>query len=155
MESNAQAQTGQGEETVVVEELDHVAINVRDLERSADFYTRVVGLKRHPTKSNWFLIGNHGAINVLPVLEGDDPTELYPTAHLAFRVESLEATRDAVLAAGVVPWQNSLQWESRDITDDAASLDWGIGTLFIRDPDGNAIEFIQAGRGIFAEHPRA
>ena len=152
MESNVQADSAT---SVTVEELDHVAINVHDLERAADFYVRVIGLERHATKPNWFLIGGHGAINVLPVLKGDDPTERYPTAHLAFRVKSLEETRDALLAAGVVPWQNSLQWESRDIVDDSESLDWGIGTLFVRDPDGNGVEFIQAGRGIFAQHPRA
>jgi len=156
MDSNAQAEAGRSEATsVAVEELDHIAINVSDLERAADFYVRVIGLTRHPTKSNWFLIGGHGAINVLPLPNFEPMTERYPTAHLAFRVKSLEATRDALLAAGLVPWQNSLQWENRDVTDDTTSLDWGLGTLFVRDPDGNGIEFIQAGRGIFAQHPRA
>jgi hypothetical protein len=28
-------------------------------------------------------------------------------------------------------------------------LDFGVGTLFVRDPDGNLVEFLQLGHGLF------
>jgi len=33
-------------------------------------------------------------------------------------------------------------------------LDFGTGTLFVRDPDGNLLEFLQMGRGFFTEAVR-
>ena len=135
--------------------LDHAAVVVQDAERARRFYVDVLGLEAHPTKPNWLLIDGHGAVNVLELRDRAPRTERYPPAHFALRVASLEAVRDRLLAAGLVPWQNALDWSSRDITDATSSLDWGIGTLFVLDPDGNGVEFIQAGRGIFAEHVRA
>ena len=135
--------------------LDHVAVVVADADRSRRFYVDVLGFVAHPTKPNWLLIDGHGAVNVLELPDREPRSERYPPAHLAIRVASLEAVRDRLLAAGLVPWQNALDWSSRDITDATTSLDWGIGTLFVLDPDGNGVEFMQAGRGIFAEHLRA
>jgi catechol 2,3-dioxygenase-like lactoylglutathione lyase family enzyme len=37
----------------------------------------------------------------------------------------------------------------RRVPDDP--LDFGTGTLFVRDPDGNLVEFLQMRRGIFTE----
>ena len=38
-----------------------------------------------------------------------------------------------------------------DVTSSNDPLDFGIGTLFVDDPDGNAVEFLQPGRGIDRE----
>jgi catechol 2,3-dioxygenase-like lactoylglutathione lyase family enzyme len=155
MEVNAQPDLVDGIlPDAVPEALDHVAIPVRDAERARGFYRDVVGLKVHPTKPNWLLIDGHGAVNVLELPDREPGSERYPAAHLAFRVASLEAVRDRLLATGLVPWQNALDWSHRDITDTTTSLDWGIGTLFVLDPDGNGVEFIELGRGIFALHAR-
>ena len=39
----------------------------------------------------------------------------------------------------------------RELTD-ASDLNFGIGTVFITDPEGNVIEFMQADRGVFAKY---
>jgi hypothetical protein len=39
----------------------------------------------------------------------------------------------------------------RELTD-ASDLTFGIGTVFITDPEGNVIEFMQADRGVFAKY---
>ena len=140
--------------SVAAESLHHVAIVVRDSEEATRFYVEVLGLTVHPTKPNWLLLDGHGAVHLIELREREPGSERYPTAHLALRVASLEAVRDRLLAAGLTPWQNGLDWSHRDVADPGVSLDWGIGTLFVLDPDGHAVEFIEAGRGIFAVHAR-
>lgn len=39
----------------------------------------------------------------------------------------------------------------RELTN-ASDLNFGIGTVFITDPEGNVIEFMQADRGVFAKY---
>jgi len=41
--------------------------------------------------------------------------------------------------------------KTKPIDSPEAPLDFGIGTLFVYDPDGNLVEFIQLGSGIFRE----
>jgi hypothetical protein len=43
------------------------------------------------------------------------------------------------------------------VTSGDAPLNFGVGSLFVRDPDGNVIEFLQPGHGIFTPdmQPRA
>jgi catechol 2,3-dioxygenase-like lactoylglutathione lyase family enzyme len=44
------------------------------------------------------------------------------------------------------------QSEHRPIGSTDRPLDFGIGTIFVRDPDGNLIEFVEKDRGIFGEY---
>jgi catechol 2,3-dioxygenase-like lactoylglutathione lyase family enzyme len=155
MESRAQSELVDGvSNSAVGESLHHVAIVVQDSPRATRFYVDVLGFRVHPTKPNWLLLDGHGAVHLIERPDREQGSERYPAAHLALRVASLEAVRDRLLAAGLTPWQNGLDWTNRDILDTSASLDWGIGTLFVLDPGGNAVEFIEPGRGIFALHAR-
>jgi catechol 2,3-dioxygenase-like lactoylglutathione lyase family enzyme len=129
----------------------HVAILVADLERATRFYVDVLGMSVHATRANWLMVGGQPALHLIEV-PARDVGPRYPMEHVALRVASLETVRAQLLAHGLTPWQNGLDWSQRDITDESSSLDWGLGTLFVRDPDGNAIEFVQDGRGIFAQH---
>jgi catechol 2,3-dioxygenase-like lactoylglutathione lyase family enzyme len=131
-----------------------VAVVVADLTRATRFYTDAIGLVRHGTKPNWLLCPGGGAVHLIEWSGHEPDPDRHPQAHLALAVACLEAARDRLFAAGLVPWQNGLDWSHRDVADGSASLDWGIGTLFVRDPDGNAIELVEPGRGIFAAHAR-
>jgi catechol 2,3-dioxygenase-like lactoylglutathione lyase family enzyme len=155
MESNGQSQPLDGvASSAVAESLHHVAIVIQDSDQATRFYVDVLGFRAHPTKPNWLLLDGHGAVHLIELPERERGSERYPMAHLALRVASLEAARDRLLEAGRTPWQNGLDWTHRDISDTSVSLDWGIGTLFVLDPDGNAVELIEPGRGIFALHAR-
>jgi transposase len=48
------------------------------------------------------------------------------------------------------PWQASLDGQVHHIVDPADPLDFGIGSLFIVDPENNVIEFVQKNKGLFA-----
>jgi catechol 2,3-dioxygenase-like lactoylglutathione lyase family enzyme len=130
--------------------LHHTAIVTSHLDRARDFYIGILGLQPHPTKDNWLVTGGSGTIHLLRAPENWTGPSKVP--HVAIEVSNLEHARDQLLEAGLTPFQYSLSFETRDVSDRASSLDWGLGTLFISDPDGNTVELVERGRGILAEH---
>jgi catechol 2,3-dioxygenase-like lactoylglutathione lyase family enzyme len=135
-------------------QLHHVCVIVRDVDAARSWYARTLGLTVHPTKRNWLLCGPRGAVHLLPCPPWGSLPQPRSGAHLAIHVEELEPVRDRLLEVGAKPYQQALDWGIREIVSTSDSLDWGLGTLFVDDPDGNTIEFVQAERGIFAEHER-
>lgn len=135
-------------------QLHHVCVVVRDVDAARAWYAENLGLTVHPTKPNWLLCGPRGAVHLLPCPPWGSYPEPRSGAHLAIHVERLEPWRDRLLEAGLKPYQQAFDWGVREIVSSSDTLDWGIGTLFVDDPDGNTIELVQAERGIFAEHRR-
>lgn len=121
----------------------HTCLNVSNLDRSIDFYTKELGLKfvsRREIKQNnaeiAFLEDNEsGALELThwrdkgPLAEGDN------FDHIAFETERIDATIDELRAHGVTiamePY--SLQGSSSKIA-------------FVKDPDGNWLELIERTR---------
>jgi catechol 2,3-dioxygenase-like lactoylglutathione lyase family enzyme len=132
--------------------IDHASVRVADLDRARGFYTDILGLEPHPEKTNWLGFGQGCPIHLMErTLSGDDVND--PARHVALEVERLEDVVALLLDNGCSPFQADMdQREHRLITSTNGPLDFGIGTVFAHDPDGNIIEFIQTGRGIFAEH---
>ena len=119
-----------------IEALGHVVLKVRDRTRSEGFYEGILGLKvaarmDHPPMT-FFTLGNHHDFAIVEVgSDGPDPAPNSPGLfHAAFKVgESTDALREArahLVAAGV---------PIRGISDHTVSQ-----SLYIEDPDGNAIE---------------
>jgi lactoylglutathione lyase len=72
----------------------HQTIFVTDLNRSADFYEKVLQLKRisepfHDGKHVWFRISEHGQLHVVSGAKEDVPHDI--NIHLAFSVPSMDA----------------------------------------------------------------
>lgn len=135
--------------------LNHVSLRVTDLDRARAFYTGVLGLKPHPQKTNWLGVGQGCLIHLMtPALDDagtTPPTD--PARHVALEVASLEEAVAALLKGGLRPYQATVDQKSfRDVTSADQPLDFGIGTVFVRDPDDNVIEFVQRGRGILGEY---
>jgi lactoylglutathione lyase len=117
---------------------DHVGIRVTDRARALDFYARL-GFDLDPecsddhvaevvaadgTRLNLIFNGVARANNVLL----DEPVKWPGYTHGAFIVESLQAVIDWAANDGV------------EITE--GPVDWGRRlTCFLRDPDGNVLEF--------------
>jgi catechol 2,3-dioxygenase-like lactoylglutathione lyase family enzyme len=67
-------------------------------------------------------------------------------------VARLEDVAALLLAHGLRPYQLTVDQAHRhDVISADEALDFGIGTIFVEDPDGNTVEFLQRDRGISAE----
>lgn len=121
----------------------HTMLRTGDMKRSIDFYTRVMGMKllresENPSqKYSLAFVGYDGEANTsvieLTYNHGVDKYE-HGTAfgHLAFAVDDIYKTCDAIKAAG------------GNVTREAGPVKGGTTVIaFITDPDGYKIELIQ------------
>ncbi len=124
-----------------VERLHHVGIPVHDMRRAEQFYTGVLGFQPCVGKANWLWAGDDYSVHLMPALTPGGPYQ--PARHFAFEVERLEDVAARLLRHGCRPYQmTGDQAQRRDITSAEDSLDFGIGTIFVEDPDGNTLEFL-------------
>jgi len=117
--------------------IQHVSVLVADTERALVFYRDVLGLPVDPQRPDlgypgaWLTIGAQ-QIHLLE-LPNPDPVMGRPVhggrdRHCAFTLHDLDGLRRRLEAAGI-PYTLSKS---------------GRRALFCRDPDGNALEFIEA-----------
>ncbi|MBI2169599.1 MAG: VOC family protein [Actinobacteria bacterium] len=113
----------------------HVVLKVRDLERSVDWYTRVLGLRevgRYEDRMAFLSWGeNHHDLALMEI--GDVPGPVWPEVgmyHFAVRLhggdDELRAVRDHVVSEGA---------EVGGASDHAVSH-----SVYLKDPDGIEIE---------------
>lgn len=127
-----------------VTKLLHTRMRVSDMEQTIAFYTEILGLEVLERKTS--PRGSHLAF--LQVPNSDELIELasFPPSgpvkvqedlvHLAFQVESLDATIASLTAKGV------------KITDGPTQTASGSRFLFIDAPDGYEIELIERPQGV-------
>ncbi|HEX8978751.1 MAG TPA: VOC family protein [Parasulfuritortus sp.] len=115
----------------------HASLLIADVERSRAFYEGVLGLRANPDRPNlgfpgvWYDLGGGGQIHLL-CLANPDPVSGRPEhggrdRHTALAVRGWEDMKAALDAAGVA------YTLSRS----------GRRALFVRDPDGNALELVE------------
>jgi glyoxylase I family protein len=116
----------------------HASLLIADVDRSRAFYEGVLGLTANPGRPDlgfpgvWYDLGGGGQIHLL-CLANPDPVSGRPEhggrdRHTALAVRGWEEMKAALDAAGVA------YTLSRS----------GRRALFVRDPDGNAIELVEA-----------
>jgi len=117
--------------------LNHVAVYVHDLQKSADFYKNIIGLENiaepfHDGRHVWFRIGPHSQLHLIAgaksIVQHDKDS------HLCFTVSSMESFIDN-LNKNKVSYGN---WpgEPNKITIRPD----GIKQIYFKDPDGYWIE---------------
>ena len=118
-----------------LERIDHVALTVRDVERSVAWYQDVLGLERQ-FEEVWgnfpAVVGTgEGALALFPV-QGDHPNpppgpDTICFRHVAFRVdrESFEGAKRSMTERGV-----SFEFQDHDVAH----------SIYLADPDGHQIE---------------
>jgi len=113
--------------------IHHVSILVTDMERSATWYTQVLGLPEVVRPSNfrtpvrWFTLGEN-QIHLIP----SEAADAISARHFAVHVDDCEAAREYFRERGV------------EIIETVAIA--GADRFFIADPDGNNIEIIHFAR---------
>lgn len=119
-------------------EFDHSTVYVTDLQKSAQFYEKVLGLERiaEPFKDGrhvWFRIGPHAQLHVVSGATEAMPHDI--NIHLAFRVVSFD---DFVsrLDQMSIKYRRSIRGNGKV----ASVRPDGVHQVYFQDPDGYWIE---------------
>jgi glyoxylase I family protein len=124
---------------VSVKAVSHVAIRVTDIDRAVDFYSRVFGydvfIDNRPKPT---VIGVAGGL-AIELIQIDAPAGAVPEAGLghscmAFSVDDIDQVHATLKAQGLVDTDGPRQVGA-------------VRAVFIRDPDGALLEFIQLAGG--------
>ncbi len=135
------------------EGINHVALVVTDLERSRKFFREVLGMPEHPKISRWFCAGAC-AIHLIENKDaGVDKSPYRATQHVAIQVDDRHELVSRLIKAGVEPFQWTMEGVRSALTSADDSLTWGTQTVLTHDPDGNLLEFIEMGVGLFESEP--
>ena len=121
---------------IIFNEILHIGLLVKDTTRSLEFYQGVLGLEIDATRPDlgypgaWLRVGRQ-QIHLME-LTNPDPVTGRPAhggrdRHFALAVSDVDELRRALDAAGVVYTQSKS----------------GRKAMFCRDPDGNALEFVE------------
>ena len=112
---------------IQIQKMDHVALDVSDVERAATFYEDLLGLREVARPESfdfpgrWYDLGNI----VLHLVGSRQPA--LGAHHFALWVDDVHACAEDVLNAGF-----EVKWETYKII--------GVDRFFTSDPDGNRIE---------------
>lgn len=117
--------------------LNHIAVYVKNLEKSTDFYKKVLKLSEipepfHDGRHTWFSIGSHSQLHLIQGAK--EITEHDKNSHLCFSVKSVDnfvATLDKFNI-------DRINWAG-DSKEPTLRVD-GIKQIYFRDPDGYWIE---------------
>jgi catechol 2,3-dioxygenase-like lactoylglutathione lyase family enzyme len=112
-----------------IQRIDHVAINVSDMPRARAFYGGILKLKEVPRPKSFDFAGawyRIGTVDLHLISRGE--VDALSRRHFAFWLSDVHAAAKSIESAGVT------------VTWDTYKID-GIDRFFVRDPDGNRLEF--------------
>ena len=132
--------------------INHVCLVVKDLMKSKHFFVEIIGLQQHPKIDSWLIIHEGVFLHLVTIPEASVDNSLYhEIQHFALQVKDLKKVQLRLLEFNLKPYQMDFNGNVQDITTPEDGLLFGIGTIFVTDPDGNLIEFIELGKGVFSE----
>jgi lactoylglutathione lyase len=117
--------------------VNHLAIYVVDLQKSADFYEKIIQLQKieepfHDGKHVWLKMGEHSQLHIISGAAATVPHE--ENVHLAFSVPSLEDFIKHLKAENIKFGNWAQNSEEPQVRAD------GIKQVYLKDPDGYWIE---------------
>ena len=128
--------------------INHVCVVVKNFETSLKFYGETLGFSQHSKVNSWLRINDRFTLHLvtIPEVEKDDSIN-HELQHFAL-VEDLPSVLSTLLAHDLSPFQMDFEGNTHTLKAGDA-LTFGIGTIFVADPDGNLVEFLQSGHGIY------
>jgi lactoylglutathione lyase len=121
--------------------INHLAIYVVDLQKSATFYENIIGLDTipepfHDGKHTWLRIGPKASMHIIQ--GAAMPKEYYKNNHICFSVESVESFTELLK-------KNSIAFEDVNGNKNVYSKrPDGIKQIWLQDPDGYWLEINDA-----------
>ena len=117
-------------------EFNHIAIYVVDLQKSAEFYEKVIGLEKipepfHDGRHVWFRMGEHSQLHVVSGAKEVAAHEI--DLHFSFRVASVPDFIARLDKAGV-------KYRSFKGDGKTTARPDGVTQIYFQDPDGYWIE---------------
>ena|ERR1700689_5094915 len=117
--------------------LNHLAVYVVDLQRSANFYEKIMQLQKieepfHDGKHIWLKMGEHSQLHIISGAAADVPHD--ENVHLAFSVPSLEDFIKHLKTENIKFGNWAQNSEEPQVRAD------GIKQIYLQDPDGYWIE---------------
>ena len=130
----AAAQSGNS----VKPQFDHATVYVRDLQKSADFYEKIIGLERmpepfHDGRHVWFKVGPHDQLHMVSGATAAVDHDI--NVHLAFRVASFSDFTANLDHMGI-QYRKSIRGDGKI----ASIRPDGVHQVYFQDPDGYWIE---------------
>lgn len=117
--------------------LNHMAYYVHDLQKSTDFYTKIIGLKQMPEpfkdgKHTWYKIGNQGQLHLISGAAADVKHD--KNTHLCFSVASIEDFIARLEMNGIeyTNWKGDGKTPTKRVD--------GVLQIYLQDPDGYWLE---------------
>lgn len=130
--------------------INHVCLVVRNRAVAEQFYMRILGLTRHHARETWLVLSPTSTLHLVEIPEAKpDDSLFHQVQHFALQVDSVELALALLLKANLKPFQMDFDGNESPVSDIADPLSFGLGTLFVHDPDGNLVEFIEEGRGLY------
>lgn len=122
---------------------DHYTIRVKDLDRSAEFYTKVLGLseienRTQKTYIRWFSMGEGRELHIAK--GNSDIVKTNVGVHMALRLKDFDGFISHLKK------YNINQHNSKGISDRITTRADGIRQVYFRDPDGYWIEVNEAAK---------
>jgi catechol 2,3-dioxygenase-like lactoylglutathione lyase family enzyme len=120
-------------------QLTHVSVTVTDVAKAREFYSDTLGLEEIPRPAFefagiWYSLGGDLQLHIIlndrlvrPAVEPETIQAQYP--HFALWTDDCDATAAQIAARGLV---------CRDVISGPT----GLRQVFVKDPDGNMVEFI-------------
>jgi catechol 2,3-dioxygenase-like lactoylglutathione lyase family enzyme len=141
---------------------DHYMIVCTDPAKTADFLVKVVGLDQTPSDPERFSAADGFEVHICPVTAFDPNIHKHNwmpdglpafsdsfasrATHLCFRVDSLQDVLTRIFAyGGIQPFSLNVECAVDQITSATQPLTFGSRSVYVKDPDQNLFEFVQAG----------
>ena len=115
--------------------LRHVALNVRDVQRSIEFYSKVLGMKLEwmPDEDNAYLTSGQDNLALHKLPPGVEPGKIQTIHHIGFVVRRPE---------DVDRWAEQIRRHGLSLAQEPKTHRDGARSFYFHDPDGLLIQLI-------------
>ena len=115
--------------------LRHVALNVRNVAKAAEFYTEVLGMKLEwlPDKENAYLTSGKDNLALHELPAGSEPGLVQTLHHIGFIVRAPEQVDE---------WAERIRHKGIALAQEPKTHRDGARSIYFRDPDGLLIQLL-------------